>query len=508
MTLATARSVGLVGVKGVPIDIEAAIGGGLPRTVLVGLPDTALYEARDRCRAAVASSGLTWPQQLVTINLSPASLPKTGSHYDVGIVVAVLAASGAVPATELPHTVFLGELGLDGRLRPVRGLLPALLAARAVGWACAVVPQDQVAEASLVDGMTVWGAGALSDVIDVLHGRPVPDPPIRAEDASPSVAGAGVDMSDIAGQPDAAWALEVAAAGRHHIHLRGAPGAGKTMLAERLPGILPALDTREALEVTAIRSLAGLPVVGLNVHPPLSSPHHSASVAALVGGGPRLPVPGAISLAHRGVLFLDEAPEFSQRALEALRVPLESGEVTLARSAGLVTYPARFQLVLAANPCPCGYATTSGKRCTCTPMSIRRYAERISGPILDRIDITVHLRPLRRAYVTGQRAEASAIVAQRVRQARERQARRLAATPWHTNSEVTGSYLRRELTPFDGVDLLDAAVGRGRLSARGVDKVMRVAWTLCDLAGRDRPARADIRTAIVMRFGDESLGRA
>ncbi|WP_211223284.1 YifB family Mg chelatase-like AAA ATPase [Propionicicella superfundia] len=491
--------------RGVPIEIEAAIGGGLPRTILVGLPDTALYEARDRCRAAVASSGLAWPAQLVTINLSPASLPKTGSHYDVGIVAAVLAASGVVPAELLPATVFLGELGLDGRLRPVRGLLPALLGARAAGLVRAIVPMPQVGEASLVEGMTVWGARSLADMVEILHGRPVPVSAVSAEDTAPAPENAapGKDLADVSGQPDARWALEVAAAGRHHVFFHGAPGAGKTLLAERLPGILPELGLGEALEVTAIRSLAGLAVEGLSRRPPLSSPHHSASVASLVGGGPRMPMPGAISVAHRGVLFLDEAPEFSPRALEALRVPLESGEVTLSRAAGQVTYPARFQLVLAANPCPCGYATTPGSECRCTPLTIRRYAERLSGPILDRIDIQQQLRPLRRAYLTDERAEPSAAVAERVRLARERQGWRLAGTPWSTNGEVPGAHLRRDLAPREGTDVLDRAVSRGQLSARGVDKVLRVAWTLCDLAGRDQPSGSDVRTALLMRLGHE-----
>lgn len=506
MSLGIARSIGLIGMRGVPIEIEVAIGGGLPRTILVGLPDTALYEARDRCRAAVASSGLAWPSQLVTINLSPASLPKTGSHYDVGIVAAVLAAGGVVPSDLLPQTVFLGELGLDGRLRAVRGLLPALLGAREAGVARAIVPMCQVKEALLVEGLTVWGADTLADVVEILHGRPVPGPPPGPSDSTSEPDEAGdvdTDLADVAGQPDAKWALEVAAAGRHHIFLHGAPGAGKTLLAERLPGILPELELTEALEVTAIRSLAGLAVDGLVRQPPLSSPHHTATVAALVGGGSRMPLPGAISVAHRGVLFLDEAPEFSPKALEALRVPLEAGEVTLSRAAAQVTYPARFQLVLAANPCPCGYATTPGHECRCSPATIRRYAERLSGPILDRIDIQQQLRPLRRAYVTTERGERSAVVADRVRLARERQSWRLAGTPWTTNGEVPGARLRRDLAPREGIELLDEAVSRGRLSARGVDKVLRVAWTLCDLAGRDAPSRADLRTALLMRLGHE-----
>lgn len=313
MSLGITHSVCLIGVRGVVVDVEAVIGGGLPRTVLIGLPDTALYEARDRARAAVASTGLSWPSQLVTINLSPASIPKTGSHYDVAIVVAVLAANGAVATDLMKGTVFLGELGLDGRIRPVRGLLPAVVAARDSGLERAVVPLNQVEEASLVEGISVWGAASLSDVVAFLEGEPATTTTASASSKTIEEHTAGArsmsepDLADVSGQPDARWALEVAAAGRHHLYLHGAPGAGKTLLAERLPGILPELTSAESLEVTTVRSLAGLTVHGLEKRPPLSSPHHSASVASLVGGGTRIAAPGAITLAHRGVLFLDEA---------------------------------------------------------------------------------------------------------------------------------------------------------------------------------------------------------
>lgn len=507
MNLATAWSIGLLGTRGVPVEVEVAIGGGLPRTILVGLPDTSLYEARDRCKAAVSCAQLDWPDQLVTINLTPATLPKGGSHYDLAIVGAVLAAAKKVPATGLANSVLLGELGLDGRVRVVRGLLPAVLAARDVGLQRALVPWEQVGEARLVDGIEVVGVASLADLVVVLRGGEIDRPPAAApeQDQSPQPK----DLLDVAGHADARWALEIAAAGRHHIYFHGPPGAGKTLLAERLPSILPELEPEQAIEVAAIRSLAGHSLEwGLSTVPPFSNPHHSATVASLVGGGARMALPGAISLAHRGVLFLDEAPEFSPRALEALRVPLESGQVTLTRATSQVTYPARFQLVLAANPCPCGMSTTAGASCKCAPMTIRRYAERLSGPILDRVDIQQHLRPLKRAYLRVTEAESSAQVAERVRAARERQRRRFDGLPWHTNGEIPGGYLRRNLCPRGSIDLLDRAVARGQLSARGVDKVIRVAWTIADLTGRDAPAETEVHTALMLRQGQELGGVA
>lgn len=508
MSLAQTWSVALLGMQGQMVEVEAAIGSGLPRTVLVGLPDAALYEARDRCRAAVASAGLGWPSQLLTINLTPATLPKAGSHYDLSIVAAVLGAAGTVPAEALRSRVLLGELGLDGRVRRVRGVLPALMAARAAGFEQVVVPHGQHAEASLVSGLSITSVGSLADLVDCLHGRPVLSVPGAVEPVDPLEPGVARDLSDVVGQEEARWALEVAAAGRHHLFLHGPPGAGKTMLAERLPGLLPDLELAEALEVSALHSLAGGGVDGLITRPPYSDPHHSASVPSIVGGGARMARPGSISLAHRGVLFLDEAPEFSPRVLEGLRTPLESGVITLGRTQVQTSYPARFQLVLAANPCPCGLAGTAGAACTCAPMTVRRYAERISGPILDRVDISVTFTPLRRAYLHGGGPvpETSAVVAERVHAARQRQLRRLAGTGWSTNAEVPGHHLRRRLPLPDGVEALDLALQRGRVSARGVDKVLRVSWTLADLAGVDRPTRAHLLTALAMRRGESGEG--
>lgn len=506
MGLASARSVALAGLEGHVVEIEAFTGGGLPRTVLVGLPDTALYESRDRCRAAVASAGFSWPDQLLTINLLPATLPKGGSHYDLGIVAAVLAASRAVPDGILGHTVLMGELGLDGRVRAVRGILPGIMAARMHGFADAVVPAQQVHEARHVAGMRVTGVASVTDLARVMRGQPVaePDPPARAV----AVSAAAPDLADVVGQAEAKWAIEVAAAGRHHVYLHGPPGVGKTMLAARLPGLLPDLTPTEALEVAAVRSMAGtLASVELDLRPPYADPHHSASVPSLVGGGARVAKPGAISLAHRGVLFLDEAAEFPSRVLEALRTPLEQGSILLGRTQQQVRYPARFQLILAANPCPCGQAGQPGGLCQCAPMRVRQYRDRISGPILDRIDIHQQVNPLRRSLVhpVVGASESSALVGQRVAEARARQAARLSRLGWLTNSEVPGPALRSILPMPQGLELLDEAVTRGSLSARGIDKCLRLAWTLADLAGEDVPTRTEMRLALALRRGEPGL---
>lgn len=507
MGLARAWSVALVGLEGRIVEVEADIGAGLPRTVLVGLPDTSLYEARDRCKAAVGNSAHTWPQTLLTINLSPATLPKAGSHYDLAIVAAVLAAGRVVRHDELARTVLLGELGLDGRVRPVRGILPAVLAAVEAGFTRAVVPMRQAGEAALVEGLEVFGVASLAQLVALLNHEPVPEAepievtgqPVRESSSSP------LDLADVVGQVEAKWALEVAAAGRHHVFFHGPPGVGKTMLAERLPGLLPDLEVHEALEVSAVHSLAGFNLSdGLLTRPPYSDPHHSASVASVVGGGTRMAKPGAISCAHRGVLFLDEAPEFSVRVLDALRTPLESGTITLGRSEVQARYPARFQLVLAANPCPCGQAATPGAECHCPPMAVRRYADKVSGPVRDRIDIQQVFRPLKKAFLRSglHPVETTATVAARVQEARERQRHRLSGSGWATNGEVSGPYLRTRLPLPDGLNLVEDAVNRGRLSPRGVDKVLRVAWTLADLDGAARPVRDHVAVALAMRRGE------
>jgi magnesium chelatase family protein len=505
MKNARAWSVALVGLDATLVEVEVSFGSGLPHTVIVGLGDTAVKEARERCRAAVSAAGFGWPPSAVTINLTPATLPKAGSHYDLPIVIAVLAAAASVPRAPLEGTVFLGELGLDGRVRAVRGVLPALLAARQAGFGRAVVPASQLHEARLVDGLQVAGVGCLGDAVSLLRGEPyaVPDLPPSEE----PVRHDRVDLADVVGQVEGRWALEVAAAGGHHLLMTGPPGVGKTLLAERLPGLLPELTLEEALEVSAIHSLSGRSLEGgLITRPPYADPHHSASLASLVGGGSLIAKPGAVSRAHYGVLFLDEAPEFSSAALEALRTPMESGRVVLARAKEQTTYPARFQLVLASNPCPCGWYNVEGHgaRCGCPPQSIKRYLDRLSGPILDRIDIQLGLRPSRLESVASSAptGESSAVVAERVLGARLRQRARWAEAGYTRNADVPGPMIRRSLRDVGGLTAIDDAVRRGQLSARGVDKVLRLAWTVSDLMAHDRPEPSDIHTALGMRRGE------
>ncbi|XVV11528.1 YifB family Mg chelatase-like AAA ATPase [Actinoplanes sp. CA-131856] len=500
MSYARVLCAGLVGMAGHIVEVEADLSPGLPAVVLTGLPDTALHEARDRVRAAVVNSGRQWPNRRITVNLLPAAVPKHGSAFDLAIAAALLASAGELPLAPLDGVVVLGELGLDGAVRPVRGVLPMVVTAAGAGIRQVIVPLGNSHEATVVPGMTVRAVDSLCRLIEfVCSGGDLLEPP----PAAPSPPVPGPDLADLAGQEMGRYGLEVAAAGGHHLSLFGPPGSGKTMLAERLPSILPSLDDEASLEVTALQSIAGVlpPNSGLVRRPPFQAPHHTASTAALVGGGVGLARPGAVSLAHRGVLFLDEAAEVRSTALQALRQPLETGRVVLARAQGTVEYPARVQLVIAANPCPC--ANPSGdQHCTCTPLVRRRYLARLSGPLIDRIDIRLTLQPLTAAQLltSSTPAASSGEVAERVAKARA-----AATARWdRVNGEVPGSQLRRApwRLPASDTAQLQKALDRGMLSARGFDRVLRLAWTIADLDGRDRPARDEVAEAIQLRMGE------
>ncbi|HET9898336.1 MAG TPA: YifB family Mg chelatase-like AAA ATPase [Streptosporangiaceae bacterium] len=523
MGLARAHAIALVGVQGHPVEIEADIENGLVALLLVGLPDTALREARDRIRSAIVNSGETWPSRRITVGLSPASLPKRGSGFDIGIATAILAASEAVPAAGLRGLVLIGELGLDGRVRPVPGVLPAAAAAAAAGFDTIVVATENAAEAALVTDLRVVAAPRLSAITAWLRGgKHRKDPGVKVlepgrdsqnsldGELSASLAGEGAagrkDLADLVGQPVARRAAEICAAGGHHLMLLGPPGVGKTMLAERIPTVLPRLDPAAALEVSAIHSVAGTlpPGKPLVTEPPFCAPHHTATRAAIVGGGSGIVRPGAASLAHHGCLFLDEAPEFARDVLDALRQPLESGEVVIARAAVTARFPAKFTLILAANPCPCASARLAGGTCACSPTVRRRYLSRLSGPLLDRVDAKIEFLPVSRAELLSDRAftEPSAAVAERVRLARERAAARLAGTPWRLNAQVPGSELRRRFSPPGGaLAPLERAMDLGSISARGADRVIRLSWTLADLAGSREPRRAEVGYALGLWSG-------
>ncbi|MGV9327286.1 YifB family Mg chelatase-like AAA ATPase [Streptosporangium sandarakinum] len=571
MAVARTRCVALIGVSGHPVDVEADVGAGVAGLHLIGMLDTALSEARDRVRSAVVNSRHPWPDTRITVSLFPASLPKRGSLFDLAIAVALLAAAGVVPAAKVAEPFFLGELGLDGSVRPVRGVLPAVLAAVAAGARTVVVPARNLAEASLVPDVTVVPAVTLSDLVGRLRhdgpltyggspgasglGVPYGSPGSPGSSAAGAGAGSGVgatesaaaigsggaagdgaggaegiedaagvtgdagdtvggvggvvpDLADVAGQPFARRALEICAAGGHNFWMLGPPGTGKTMLAERLPTLLPPLERDQALEVTAIHSVAGVlpPDRPLLTRPPFVAPHHTATVAAIVGGGSGAVRPGAVSLAHRGVLFLDEAPEYPASVLDSLRQPLESGRVTVSRAQGTVTFPARFVLVLAANRCPCARPSRPDDPCRCSPAARRRYLARLSGPLLDRVDVKVTLYPSTRRELLADRRfiEPSRVVAERVLLARERAARRLAGTPWRCNAEIPARALHTVYRPPSrAMAPLLTCLDVGALSARGLDRVLRLAWTLADLAGKAGPEVAETNAALGLWLGEE-----
>lgn len=508
MAIGKALSVGLIGLKAFVVSLQAFISPGLPYFSIIGLPDTSLSEARERVKSACQASGFRWPETRVTVNMSPASMPKRGSSHDLAIAAAVVSAAGVIPHESLADTIVMGEVNLDGTVRPINGMLPILLHARERGIRQVIVPDVNMDEASLVDGLDTVGVRHVGELIELMGGAARYRRPDGAGlDSSPDLDDALMpspppgDMAEVIGQDTVKWALQVAAAGGHHLLMTGPPGSGKTMLASRMPGIMCPLDEAEQLEVASIRSLCGtLPLHGISDEPPFEAPHHTASTASLVGGGSGLARPGAITRAHRGVLFMDEAPEFQPRALQTLREPLETGYIAIARTKGTAYYPARFLLAMAANPCPCGFASTgNGERCRCTERERLRYLNRLSGPILDRIDIQIDVPPVSLlSHGDEERRECSASVRARVLRARDTARERFASQGWSSNAQASGQWLRRN-TSRKATARVNDALDRQTLSLRGADRALRLAWTIADLNGATSPTVEHVSQGIGLR---------
>jgi magnesium chelatase family protein len=497
--VALVQTVAYLGLDARPVEVQCQLAAGLPRFAVVGLPDKAVSEAKERVRAALSAMAIALPSKRITVNLSPADLPKEGSHFDLPIALALLAALEIIPKEDVENTVALGELSLDGRVMPVVGALPAAMAAAAEDRSL-LCPRACGAEAAWVGAARVWGVGSLDEVIRHYTGQQ-PITPAKAGEVQ--AASHSRDLREVKGQERAKRALEIAAAGRHHLLLVGSPGSGKSMLAARLPGILPPLTAVEALETSMIHSLAGiLQEGGISRERPFREPHHTASMAAIVGGG-KGARPGEISLAHNGVLFLDEFPEFPRMVLETLRQPIETGEVVVARANAHIRYPCRFLLIAAANPCKCGYLTDPARACNRAPICGEDYLGRISGPLMDRFDLRVEVPPVAFTDLDlPPSGDDSATVAGRVAQARERQAARYAGHAHaRANADAEGKLLEEVATPDEaGRSLLNKVAERFGLSARGYHRVLRVARTIADLDGSDDIRQPHVAEAVSFRL--------